>query len=295
MSGSPSRGDDESAGRLVYSLGSSPAERDRLRRQSGELRDHSALLLDRVGVAKGWKAIDLGCGPSGILDLLADRVGPAGHVVGLDYEPANVALAREFAAERGLANVEVIQADARRTGFPSASYDLVHARTLLVNMPDPAAAVAEMARLARPGGWVAVLEPDVGGSVCYPPHPAWDRLTQIFLSAQQVDGADTFIGRRLPELFRRAGLVDIGVEAKADIYPAGNSRRTIRADLVRSMRPKILAAGIASEHELDEVDQAVRRHLSDPDTLMLPHLLVLAWGRKPADAAADVSMRTTGA
>jgi hypothetical protein len=41
-----------------------------------------------------------------------------------------------------------------------------------------------------------------------------------------------------------------------------------------------LAAGIASERELDEVDQAVREHLSDPDTLMLPHLLFLAWGRK---------------
>lgn len=225
-------------------------------------------------------AIDLGCGPSGILDLLADRVGPAGHVVGLDFNPANVALAREFAAEHGPANVEVMQGDARRTGFPSASYDLVHARTLLVNILDPAAVVAEMVRLARPGGWIAVLEPDVGGSVYYPPHPAWDRLTQISLSARQVDGADVCIGRRLPELFRRAGLVDIGVEAKADIYPAGHSRRTIRADLVRSMRPKILAAGIASERELDEVDQAVREHLSDPGTLVLPHLLFLAWARK---------------
>jgi SAM-dependent methyltransferase len=145
-----------------------------------------------------------------------------------------------------------MQGDAHRTAFPSASYDLVHARTLLINVPDPAAVVTEMARLARPGGWVVVLEPDGGGSVCYPPHPAWDQLTQIFLSAQQADGADTFIGRRLPELFRRAGLAAIGVEAKADIYPAGHSRRTIRADLVRSMRPKILALGIASESELDE-------------------------------------------
>jgi SAM-dependent methyltransferase len=286
MPGPVNPGDDAAAGRVVYSLGSSPAERDRLRRQSGELRDHSALLLDRVGIAGGWQAIDLGCGPSGILDLLADRVGPAGRVVGLEFEPANVALAREFAAEHSLANVEVIQGDAHQTGFPSATYDLVHARTLLINIPDPAVVVAEMARLARPGGWVAALEPDGGGAVCYPPNPAWDRLTQIFFSAQQVDGADTFIGRRLPELLRRAGLIDIGVEAKADIYPAGNSRRTIRADLVRSMRPKILAAGIASERELDEVDQAVREHLSDPDTVMLPHLLFLAWGRKPADVAA---------
>jgi ubiquinone/menaquinone biosynthesis C-methylase UbiE len=280
MPGPVSPGDD-AAGGVVYSLGSSPEERDRLRRQSAELHDHSALLLDQVGVGEGWQAIDAGCGPSGILDLLADRVGPKGQVVGLDFEAANVALAREFAAERGLANVEVRQGDAHRTGFPSASFDLVHARTLLINVPDPATVVAEMVRLARPGGWVAVLEPDGGESVCYPEHPAWDRLTQIFFSAQEVDGADTFIGRRLPELFRQAGLVDIGVEAKADIYPAGHSRRTIRADLVRSMRPKILAAGIASERELDEVDHAVREHLSDPDTLMMPHLLVLAWGRKP--------------
>jgi len=286
MPGPVSSGDDAAAGRVVYSLGSSPAERDRLRRQSGELRDHSVLLLDRVGVAEGWQAIDLGCGPSGILDLLADRVGPAGRVVGLDFEPANVALAHEFAAERGLTNVAVLRGDAHRTGFPSASYDLVHARTLLINIPDPAAVVAEMVRLARPGGWVAVLEPDAGESVCYPALPAWDRLTQIFFSAQQVDGADTFIGRRLPELLRQAGLVDIGVDGKADIYPAGHSRRTIRADLVRSMRPKILAAGIASERELDELDQAVREHLSDPNTLMVPNLLFLAWGRKPDGRAA---------
>jgi ubiquinone/menaquinone biosynthesis C-methylase UbiE len=124
-----------------------------------------------VGVVEGWQAIDLGCGPSRILDLLADRAGPAGHVVGLDFEPANVALAREFATERGLANVEVIQGDARRTGFPSASYDLVHARTLLVNIPDPATVVAEMVRLAQPGGWVAVLEPDGGREHVLPSAP----------------------------------------------------------------------------------------------------------------------------
>ncbi len=114
----------------------------------------------------------------------------------------------------------------------------MHARTLLINIPDPAAVVAEMVRLARPGGWVAVLEPDGGGNVCYPRTPAWDRLGQIFLSAQQVDGADTFIGRRLPELLRRAGLAAVGVEAKADIYPAEHSRRTLRADLVRSSAPR---------------------------------------------------------
>ena len=206
-------------------------------------------------------------------------------MTGLDVNPANVTLARAFADERGLANVNIAEGDARRTGLPPSSFDLAHARTLLINIPDPAAVVAEMVRLIRPGGWVAALEPDGGASVYHPPHPAWERLSEIFWKANQSDGADLAIGRRLPELFRQAGLVGIGVEAKADIYPAGHSRRTVRADLVRSMRPKILARGIASERELDELDQAVREHLDDPSTLVMPNLLFLAWARKPVARA----------
>jgi hypothetical protein len=50
---------------------------------------------------------------------------------------------------------------------------------------------------------------------------------------------------------------------------------------MRSMRPKIVERGLATEQELDELDRAAREHLDDPDTLVMPHLLVLAWGRKP--------------
>ena len=177
MSGPASPGSAPPLESAVYALGNSPAERDRLRRQSEERRGLSTALLDRVGVERGWNAADLGCGPSGIIDLLAERVGPEGHVAGLDINPANVTLAREFADELGLVNADVAEADARRTGLPPSSFDLAHARTLLVTIPDPAVVVAEMARLVRPGGWVAAVEPDGGGSVCYPPHPAWDRLS----------------------------------------------------------------------------------------------------------------------
>jgi ubiquinone/menaquinone biosynthesis C-methylase UbiE len=282
MSGSDGRGDPAPVAAPVYALGSNQGERDRLRRQSEELGAHSATLLDQVEIVPGSSAIDLGCGPRGIIDLLAERVGPAGRVIGLELDPDNVTLARRFADDHGLTNVEVIQGDARRTGLPSCSFDLVHARTLLINVPDPAVVVAEMARLTRPGSWMAALEPDGGAVLCYPPHPAWDRLVEIFRAANQSDGADPYIGRRLPELFRQAGLTDVGVEAKADIYPTGHSRRTLRLDLVASMRPKIIERGIASKDELDELDDAVRRHLDDPTTLVLPHLLFLAWGRKPA-------------
>jgi ubiquinone/menaquinone biosynthesis C-methylase UbiE len=234
-----------------------------------------------VGLGPGQSALDLGCGPSGIIELLADRVSPGGRVESLDADPAHVAMARELACQRGLGNVDIVAADARRTGLPSSSFDLVHARTLLVNVPEPAEVLAEMVRLARPGGWVASLEPDGEYSLCYPPHPAWTRLCQIFHAAFSRNGADLLIGRCLTQLYREAGLQDIGVEARAGIYRAGDTRRTVRLDLVRSMRPAILKLGLADQRELDELDRAVREHLDDPRTLVMPHLSFLAWGRKP--------------
>jgi ubiquinone/menaquinone biosynthesis C-methylase UbiE len=265
----------------IYALGRDPAESARLQRQSEELRADSAVLLSRAGLGPGQSVIDVGCGPSGIIELLSEQVASGGRVVGLDADPAHVAMAREFARRDGLGNVTIVAADARRTGLPTGSFDLVHARTLLVTVPKPAEVLAEMVRLARPGGWVVGLEPDAEFSLCYPAHPAWIRLAELFQSAFTRNGADLLIGRRLGELYRQAGLQDIGIEARAGIYRAGDSRRTVRPDLVRSMRPVILRLGLADEGELDELDRTVREHLDDPRTLVIPHLSFLAWGRKP--------------
>jgi SAM-dependent methyltransferase len=265
----------------VYALGSSHGESVRLQRQADELAADSATLLDRVGLRPRQSAIDLGCGPRGILDLLAGRVSPEGRVVGLDADPAHTAMAAEFATGRGLSGVEIITADARRTGLPSGSFDLVHARTLLVNVPEPARVVAEMARLTRPGGWVVSMEPDSEYAMCYPPHPAFTRLCEIFPLVFGRNGADHTIGRRVPELLRQVGLEDVGVEARVQMYPPGNTRRTNRLELVRSMRPQILEMGLIGEAELDELDAAARAHLDDPHTVAVFGLLFLAWGRKP--------------
>jgi SAM-dependent methyltransferase len=265
----------------VYTLGRTAEEADRLRRQSAELLALSAGLVDRSGIGQGQQAIDLGCGPSGIIELLCERVGPGGRVVGVDLDAALASSARELTREKGLANAEIIQADARHTGLPSSSFDLVHARTLLVNIPYPGQVAAEMARLTKPGGWVASMEPDMPGMLCHPPHPAWDRLVEISTATYRSDGADLRVGRRVPGLLRDAGLTDIAAEARADFYPPGHSRRTVRLDLVLSMRAKIVQRGIASEHELAELDQVLRLHLADPATLVIPHLFVLTWGRKP--------------
>ena len=99
------------------------------------------------------------------------------------------------------------------------------------------------------------------------------------MTSYRHDGADPQFGRRLPHLFRRAGLADIGVEARTDVYPAGHPQRTVLADLLRAMRPKIAARGLATGPELDALDAAARRHLANPDTLAVPVAYFLTWAR----------------
>ena len=107
-------------------------------------------------IGSAWRrarVVEIGCGPQGCLDLLAERVGSRGSVVGVERGEDAVDLARRFARERGLANVELSHADARATGLPRGSFDLATARLVLVNVPDPEEIVAEMVALVRPGGW----------------------------------------------------------------------------------------------------------------------------------------------
>jgi len=265
----------------VYALGFDSGESARLTRQSEELRPEAEALLTRIGLRPGQAAMDLGCGPAGILELLAAAVAPAGRVVGLDANPAHIEMAEAGARESGLAGVELIAGDARRTGLPSGSFDLVHARTLLVTVPNPAEVLAEMVRLTKPGGWVASQEPDCEHAVCYPPLPAWDRMRELFFGSFGRSGADPCVGRRLAGMYADARLSDIGVAVHAGAYTVGHSRRSVMPDLVRSLRPAIIDLGLAGQRELIELDREVRQHLADPRTVMMPHLLFSVWGRKP--------------
>jgi SAM-dependent methyltransferase len=264
-----------------YLLGRSQAEEERLRKQVEELEGEARWLLDRLDIMPGAKAIDLGCGPRGILDLLSERVGPQGTVVGLEYSAQFVALAQQFVRDGRLSNVEILQADASATGLPRDSFDLAHARLLLVNVPEPARFVEEMVALVRPGGRVASHEADFLAHVCDPPCPAWNRLFEIYEAYSRSNGIDLFVGRKTHRMFRDAGIVDIQVNPVIHVYPRGHNRRTIFWDFIRNVRERVLARGLIGEGELTRLTDELKRHLDDPGTLVVSHLFFQVWGRKP--------------
>ena len=270
-----------STSHIDYLLGYSADEKERLQRQPGELASDSSQFLDQIGIQPGQRTVDLGCGPHGILDLLSERVGLKGTVVGVEQDESTLELARKFIAEHQLQNVELLHGNAKATGLPRGSFDVVHARLLLVNVRQPQLVVEEMVALARPGSVVLSHEADWGFSICAPPSRAWDRLLAAFKAYSNSVGIDLFVGRKISQMFREAGLINVQVTPLIHAYPLGNSRRGILCDLLENVRDQLVMQGLLTDIEYKKELTQLERHLANAATLVIPHLFFQVWGRKP--------------
>ena len=149
---------------------------------------------------------------------------------------------------------------------------------MLVNVPRPAEVLAEMVRLTRPGGCVAVADVDWWTWTCVPEHPDWSRLTA---AAAAVWSGDVHIGRRLPALLRAAGLVDVRVLASTRAFRPGEPYQRLLLRFAEIHREAIVAGGALTAAELDGCVRRLGAHLDHPDTFTLYATLFQAWGRTP--------------
>jgi SAM-dependent methyltransferase len=268
-----------------YVLGSSDAERQRLVRQAQAYSPEASWLLEQVGAKPGWRAVDVGCGPIGIMDLLSCRLGPTGETVGVDNEPRMIAMARDVAAEFRITNLTLVQAEATDTKLERGSFDLAHARHVLVNVPAPERVVAELTALVRPGGVVALEELDWVSWICQPPHPAWDRLRDALRDFRARRGLDVYMGRRLPGLLRGAGLDDVNLRAVCPTFIDGaGDDRTLLVTFAKLHGAALVADGLVAADELATLVAELEAHLADPATITFYCLFCQAWAVKPADA-----------
>jgi SAM-dependent methyltransferase len=269
---------------VPYVLGGTITEQERLVIQARGLEASARSLLDRIGIKPGSRAVDVGCGPIGITRLLSERVGAQGFVVGVEREARFAEMAKAELTERALSNIAIVNADALRTGLEKGSYDLVHERLVLINLPgeNREAILAEMFSLLRPGGTIVLQEYDAASYVCHPEHPSWDRLLRVFNRTFHASGGNEFIGRTLPNLLRSVGAEKVEVAAYVGLPKVGEYQRSHLLSLMEAVRDRVLASGCISADELDRHLSDLADHLRDPATTVIDKLLLQAWGRKPA-------------
>lgn len=169
----------------------------------------AAGLVRQLAPAPGEHALDVGCGRGAATIPLADGVGRAGKVLGIDFAPRMVeATAADLAH---LPQVEVRVADARSPGLPPASFDVLASSLVLFFLSEPLDAVRAWAALLVPGGRLGIATFGPSES----PLAEVDRLFSPYLPPAMLDARTS--GQQGPfasdggleDLFTDAGLVDV--------------------------------------------------------------------------------------
>jgi len=200
-------------------------------------RAYKAGLLAALGLLPGHRVLDVGCGPATDLPALADAVGTQGEVVGVDRDPAMVAAARERCA--GSPNIRVLEGDAERLPLDPASVDRARADRVLMHVADPAAALAELHRVVRPGGLLTLAEPDWDTLAVDHPDLAIARAFTGYVAARA--NRNPAVGRRLPRLAAAAGFALRAVRNEAVVLTDFVAAETILG--IRRVTQRAVAAG----------------------------------------------------
>lgn len=218
-----------------------------------DARDHWWHADFLEAAARRWRLdearaiLDVGSGIGHWTRLLA-RLAPAARFEGVDREPRWVEEARARAAAAGLASrASYRQASAESLPFQDGAFDVVTCQTLLIHVADPAAVLAEMVRVTRPGGLIIAAEPTnstaplVDAVALGQSAETAGALVTLFLACQRGKKAlglgDDALGESLPGLFARAGLTDLDVRLNdrtavlVPPYASDAQRATVDEDL----------------------------------------------------------------
>ena len=199
-------------------------------------------ILEGLGLKPGMEVLDVGCGLGDDAAELAALVGPSGHVTGVDLSQSLITEAVRRFADRGFP-LEFEIGDATALRFADDSFDAVRAERVLMHIPDASAAVAEMRRVLRPSGRMAVFDFDWETQFCDSPYKETTRKIALSFCDGMKNG---WIGRSLPRLFREAGMTSISSSPRTVTVTYDFLQLLLGGHVVRAV-----ASGKLAEQEAD--------------------------------------------
>jgi SAM-dependent methyltransferase len=270
----------------AYALATGEAAAYRLRILHRLYGPGTRRVLLEAGLRRGMRVADLGCGVGLVTALLADLVGPTGHVVGVDASAAQLAQARGRLNGSG-ANVSLVEASATDTGLPPGLFDLVYCRFLLLHLPEPGRALGEMRALLKPHGILVCEDGDLTSSGSEPPS-ALGAFADLFGRLGPARGLDYTLGRRLFHLVLAAGFPAPEVTFNQPVVARGEDKRLLELSVAEAGQA-FIGAGLVTAAELERTLVEMRRLSADETVLAVMPRMAQVWARKPAPQTRGVA------
>ncbi len=201
---------------------------------------------------KTQRLLDVGSGPG---TITCDFTRLVAEVVALEPTADALALTQQEADRRGVTLTTQV-GDVHKLPFDDNTFDVVHAHQVLQHIPDPVQALREMARITRPGGYVAVRDSDYSAFAWQPAIPELNDWLALYLRLARQAGGEPDAGRWLPVWAAEATLEDVTFTASTWCYASTESRAwwsQLWAD--RAVRSTFADDAIASGVPVEKLQQ----------------------------------------
>jgi len=231
--------------------------------------------LAGLGDLVGRRCLEVGAGGGSVARWLAARVGPHGEVLATDLNP------RHLPAGAGY---RVLRHDLVTEPLPAGPWDVIHARLVLLHLPEREEVLGRLAAAVAPGGALVVEEwaTEFGSLVLAAPSPADADLIDAYQETLvrkilRARGNDPMWAVRVHAAMIGAGLIDVDTVIGARSWPGGSAGALLIAANIGQLRAEFLSAGFTPA-DLDRVLALV----ADPRLVLRSHLLYSTVGRRPA-------------
>jgi SAM-dependent methyltransferase len=264
-----------------YPLGTSASELERLRFQHGVWSPVTRAFLDRTGVGRGARVLDVGCGPGFVTAELASRVGRSGEVHALDESARWIEHLEQEIEAHSWTNVRAECARLEDAELEDGAYDLVFARWVLSFVPDPARAVQRLARALKPGGQLALEDYNHEGVSLFPESSGFRAVVRATRALYASHGGDVWIAGRASALVRAAGLELVSLVPNVICGGPGSGAFRWAGLFFPHFSRAMVEQGLLSESERDQFLEEWAARERDPDALFYSPIVVDVLARRP--------------
>lgn len=210
-------------------------------------------LIDRSGIGPKMTVLDAGCGAGNVTFQLAERVGPKGHVIGVDRNEDALEMAREEAAKNRIRNVSFVSGDLIPEDVPKGGFDAAVTRRVLMYQSDAVEAVSRIVAAVRSGGIFAFQEHDaMTGPSLGQVMPLHAKVHGWMWEMVRQEGGMQHLGLCLYQVMEEAGITALDVRSEAALVTPTEDARV--PFILKAVRQRIIDKGIVDEAAYD-VDQ----------------------------------------